>query len=213
MAVDKLVDSTQLDADLTSVANAIRTKGGTSAQLAFPAGFVSAIGAIPTGGGSPLIASGTFTGNGDYRITVPIADKVPIKNFAFLAEYASASVASDANYKIIKYAYIYDGDAGFTKNGSNYYPQTGRTFSVGSTDLSYLGFYGEVIYIRNTTIDGYRGAFTGTGRQFRKGSGVIDFYIDVGNGNYKFVSGETYNWKLIYFGSNYDNESLTYSGF
>lgn len=43
MAVDKLVDSTQLDADLTSVANAIRTKGGTSAQLAFPAGFISAI--------------------------------------------------------------------------------------------------------------------------------------------------------------------------
>lgn len=51
MAVDKLVDSTQLDADLTSVANAIRTKGGTSAQLAFPAGFVQAIGDIETGGG------------------------------------------------------------------------------------------------------------------------------------------------------------------
>lgn len=52
MAVDKLVDSTQLDADLTSVANAIRTKGGTSAQMAFPAGFVSAVNAIPTGGGA-----------------------------------------------------------------------------------------------------------------------------------------------------------------
>lgn len=51
MAVDKLVDSTQLDADLTSVANAIRTKGGTSAQMAFPAGFVNAVNAIPTGGG------------------------------------------------------------------------------------------------------------------------------------------------------------------
>lgn len=49
MAVDKLVDSAQLDADLTSVANAIRTKGGTSASLAFPAGFVSAVQAIPTG--------------------------------------------------------------------------------------------------------------------------------------------------------------------
>ena len=46
MALDKLVDSTQLDTDLTSVANAIRTKGGTSAQLAFPADFVTAIGAI-----------------------------------------------------------------------------------------------------------------------------------------------------------------------
>lgn len=51
MAVDKLVDSTQLDSDLTSVANAIRTKGGTSGQLAFPAGFVGAIEAIPSGGG------------------------------------------------------------------------------------------------------------------------------------------------------------------
>lgn len=51
MAIDKVVDSTQLDADLTSVANAIRTKGGTSGSLAFPAGFVSAVQAIPTGGG------------------------------------------------------------------------------------------------------------------------------------------------------------------
>lgn len=48
MALDKLVDSTQLDADLTSVANAIRAKGGTSADLAFPADFVSAVQAIPS---------------------------------------------------------------------------------------------------------------------------------------------------------------------
>lgn len=50
MSVDKLVDSTQLDSDLTSVANAIRTKGGTSASLSFPSGFVDAVGAIQTGG-------------------------------------------------------------------------------------------------------------------------------------------------------------------
>lgn len=67
MAVDKLVDSTQLDADLTSVANAIRTKGGTSAQMAFPAGFVSAVQAIPTG----ITPSGTksITENGTYDVT------------------------------------------------------------------------------------------------------------------------------------------------
>lgn len=50
MAVDKLVDSNQLNADLTSVANAIRTKGGTSDPLAFPNGFVNAVNSIPTGG-------------------------------------------------------------------------------------------------------------------------------------------------------------------
>ena len=60
MSVDKLVDSTQLNSDLTSVANAIRTKGGTSASLAFPADFVSAIAAIPTGGGGGLSVE-TFT--------------------------------------------------------------------------------------------------------------------------------------------------------
>lgn len=35
------------DSNLTSVADAIRTKAGTSAEIYFPDGFVSAIGAIP----------------------------------------------------------------------------------------------------------------------------------------------------------------------
>lgn len=37
------------DTDLTSVANAIRTKGGTSASLVYPAGYVNAINALPVG--------------------------------------------------------------------------------------------------------------------------------------------------------------------
>lgn len=64
MAVDKLVDSTQLDTDLTYVANAIRTKGGTSGQLAFPAGFVSAVQAIPTGTAPTGTKQITITQNG-----------------------------------------------------------------------------------------------------------------------------------------------------
>ena len=47
MAYDKIIDSTQLDTDLTSVANAIRAKGGTSNSLTFPSGFVSAVNALP----------------------------------------------------------------------------------------------------------------------------------------------------------------------
>lgn len=53
MAIE-YVDSTQLDSDLTSVANAIRAKSGGSSQLAFPAGFVSEIQAIPSGGGGSV---------------------------------------------------------------------------------------------------------------------------------------------------------------
>nr|DAG02135.1 MAG TPA: hypothetical protein [Myoviridae sp. ct4uh47] len=50
MAYDKVVDSTKLDAGLTEVANAIRAKGGTTGQLAFPAGFKAAVEALPAGG-------------------------------------------------------------------------------------------------------------------------------------------------------------------
>lgn len=72
MSVDKLVDSSQLNADLTSVANAIRTKGGTSAQLAFPADFVSAIAAI-SGGGGIKCETGVFTLDTDTTVGNPIA--------------------------------------------------------------------------------------------------------------------------------------------
>lgn len=51
MAIDKAVDSTELDNGLTTVANAIRSKGGTSEQLSFPDGMAEAIAAIPSGGG------------------------------------------------------------------------------------------------------------------------------------------------------------------
>ena len=87
MAVDKLVDSAQLDADLEDIADAIRAKGGTSASLAFPNDFVSAVQAIPTG----ITPSGTksisITQNGtttedvtqyaDAEITVNVSGGTP----------------------------------------------------------------------------------------------------------------------------------------
>ena len=46
----KVVDTDQLDADLTSVADAIRAKGNTSEPLDFPSGLVDAVSAIQVGG-------------------------------------------------------------------------------------------------------------------------------------------------------------------
>lgn len=48
------------DTDLTAVADAIRTKGGTSGVLEFPNGFVNAIGAISAGGAATLVGSAEF---------------------------------------------------------------------------------------------------------------------------------------------------------
>ena len=60
MAYDKVVDSSVLNAGLTKIADAIRAKGGTSGQLAFPDGLAAAIEAIEAGGGAK-IAAGTYT--------------------------------------------------------------------------------------------------------------------------------------------------------
>lgn len=73
MAVDKLVDSTQLNTDLTSVANAIRTKGGTSAQLAFPEEFVTAINAISSSCEAVSVVD-TPDGNGGTIRTITSVD-------------------------------------------------------------------------------------------------------------------------------------------
>lgn len=75
------------DTSLSAVADAIREKGGTSAQLAFPVDFVSAIEAIETGGGGgvgtalsnpPIKAvSGTFTlASAAHQTTIPFDSSV-----------------------------------------------------------------------------------------------------------------------------------------
>ena len=51
MALDKVVDSTALDAGMKSVADAIRAKAGTTDLLAWPDGFKAAVEGIQTGGG------------------------------------------------------------------------------------------------------------------------------------------------------------------
>ena len=63
------------DSDLAAVADAIRAKGGTSAQLVFPAGFVSAIQAL-----------GDWTSNGIANRTQPNGE-VTINNVT-IADYA-----------------------------------------------------------------------------------------------------------------------------
>ena len=49
MANYKAVDADQLDQDMTSVANAIRTMGGSTETFAWPTGFITAIQEIETG--------------------------------------------------------------------------------------------------------------------------------------------------------------------
>ena len=81
MAYDKVIDSSALEANLTSVANAIRSKGGTSEDLAFPSGFVSAIEAIAAGGSASDANIITFTSTLATTVTSGDATLVPANDF------------------------------------------------------------------------------------------------------------------------------------
>lgn len=59
-----MADYKVTDTELTSIANAIRTKGGTSAQLEFPTAFVSAVQNLPS---AATLGTKTVTANGTYQ--------------------------------------------------------------------------------------------------------------------------------------------------
>ena len=74
MAFDKVVDSAALDAQLTSIADAIRSKGGTTGPLTL-AGMVDAINAFQTGGGGIQSASGEYSIADDVaNLNIDISD-------------------------------------------------------------------------------------------------------------------------------------------
>jgi hypothetical protein len=60
-----MADYRATSTEFTAVADAIRTKGGTSAQFIWPNGFVSAVQAIPTGSG--VVQPLSVTQNGTYN--------------------------------------------------------------------------------------------------------------------------------------------------
>lgn len=90
--------------DFTTVADAIRAKGGTSASLSWPAGFAAAISAIPTGGGDELfnqmvtrtpfasmlqVVSTSYVGSGAFawyraaNVALSFPNATAISNYAF----------------------------------------------------------------------------------------------------------------------------------
>ena len=107
------------DTDLTAVANAIRTKGGTSSQLSFPSGFVQAIGEISGGGGI------TPTGTKEIAITENGTTTEDVTN------YASAEITVNVSGGG-------SGVGGLTK----YY--TGTATAASSAEISFTHNLGSV---------------------------------------------------------------------
>ena len=134
MAIDKAVDSAALDAGMTSVADAIRAKAGTTGPLAWPDGFITAISGIETGGGdsagsvidksvtsitSNAAEVGQYTFYGCEMLeTASFPEATKIQGGAFVGCKALVSVSAPNVTEIRSDVtdYFHDMGGGYTKN-------------------------------------------------------------------------------------------------
>jgi len=129
MAIDKLVDSAQLESDLTSVADAIRAKTGGTADLQFPADFVSEIESI-SGGGEVSLA--------DLASRVIPAGEVDITGLTFV-EYAfaySQNITSVVGSGTLNRGYLFYGCSGIRKVHVSLTDSVSSNFFGQCTDLT-----------------------------------------------------------------------------
>lgn len=126
MALDKLIDSTQLDGAMESTADAIRAKTGNPALLTWDmnTGFESAIGNIltPADGSIPTLASTDVTVSGK-TVTIPVG------------KYTGASSATGVT-KSIGVGTITSGTASITSLTKTYNATSGKFDITGSANVS-----------------------------------------------------------------------------
>lgn len=187
--------------ELTSIANAIRTKGGTSANLEYPNEFISAINAISTGSaivitdeanatgitavvtgdtsgnsgnnnGTMTIVTGTFTGDGTKTVQIPC-------NFEPREIYIEGDLEEDISLRGLEY---------FLLIKDNSYIILSDTSTSQSTTTLYNG---------NLNISGFNE--TNTSEAHASYSNNILTVSSVSGTGGQFASGITYNYKLVGF--------------
>lgn len=143
MAEHKVVNTTQLESDLTSIANAIREKAGSTDSLAFPDGFVSAIGGI-LGMPSEIaeLSSGVYVSAGSTSATIAhgLSQKphfaiifAPIISTTGIAAVAIATGKKDDSSEYILRAYSgYAGSAWTNCSQPTYAALTATNIQTGS---------------------------------------------------------------------------------
>ena len=164
-----MADYLTTDTELTSVANAIRTKGGTSEQLVYPTGFVSAIEAIPTGGSSvstctmevtndPDVICSNFSGGAPSGTYVAVAEYAVYSGSSWLMVFVGCegmTSLSDAQANETNASFFMNDPSAPSINGFVY----GRTAFAGAFDDDFYGDIGDYI-------SGYAGTYTATVIEF-----------------------------------------------
>ena len=204
-----LIQGTTLDA----IADAINTKLDTSVAMT-PAEMVTAIEGIETGGGGSvqLIASGTFTGAGVYNVDIPVGTKMPQTDFMFAVwvdggttitpAQGTDRVVTTLQQLVRKRFCYYDLSSNGTKNLVSVltYPTVGSDGTT-ITNRTPSAVCDGAGYVRMATV---ASESQGIASIVRADSGFTIKLVK--NQQYPFGNGITYNWEILYFGSDAAND-------
>lgn len=165
------------------------------------------------GSGATVVASGTFTGPNTYYITIPVGTTCPTTNFIFLL-WTEAEVPYDANYKIVQLTMTLDSEYGKAEyySSSEYRIVPKKTIdennagTITTLDVLVSPMAFTTIRQGSRAYSGYSGGVENP--KFPVNSSSISIYWSRGNSQYKFPA-VIYKWKLLYYGSDYANESIS----
>lgn len=187
-------------ADLTAVADAIRAKGGTSAQLVYPSGFVSAIQAIQTGGGGGANELLEWFGGSKYytttvtptsntsRITITPDDATILDSPKFLLVIPDIPAARN----VVRTRAIARAPSESSYVSAVIILSIGRVFAY---SFIYVTAYGNSVY--NTTSSATNGNYTFDGTPGITISGGTTLSVSTASSSYIFKGGQPYKVLLI----------------
>ena len=192
MAYDKMVDSAVLDAGLKQIADAIRAKGGTSDNLAFPAAMADAIAAIESGGADLSQLGYTKTSCGSITPTTSNVQQF-IHNLGVMPKLIMVFTDDDTTVlNAAQHTFFYSMARAFTNASGE-----SKTFYAGVTkESSGTSFINMTQSIKS-------GTFNANSNGFIVGVSSVDenkFYLkikDAGGKYYYMCKDVTYYWVCL----------------
>lgn len=196
-----MADYLVTDTELTSIADAIRTKGGTSADLSFPTGFVSAIEAIASGNAHLCSGSLTINASGVQTIqTGYTGSKDIVALFIDMTDASRSAVSSEVIQKGILHYIVAKKYLGETPDYS--------TTIAGNKGYYAFCYKSSDKYASSTAITGNTDA-TGSYTHYNIEASQyvplrivskteIQIFIWQSNTTYGFIPNRQYNWFAVY---------------
>lgn len=170
MALDKVIDSAKLDADLTSIADAIREKAGVSDSFVFPDGFVEAVSGISAGGGDSglnLLHSSFSPAETTVYLTINHGlGRVP-QIIILAAKNASHNIGGSSDLYFLLGVYFYGTYVASYTNYAGTSSRTAKTRFVEQVDITTSA--DTYVYFRNANDETFE--YAGSAAQSRLKAG------------------------------------------